>query len=167
MAHIDKTVYMAQGAVVVGDVELGAQSSVWHNAVLRGDVAPIVVGERSNVQDCAVLHGADGYPVVVGDGVTIGHGAIVHGCTVGSNTLIGMGAIVLNGAQVGDDCVIGAGALVTQGTVIPNGSVAFGSPARVVRSATSQDRDANRANAQEYVHLASIETARGGVSPRR
>lgn len=155
VARIDETAYLAQGAVVVGDVEIGALSSVWHNAVLRGDVAPITVGAGSNVQDCAVLHGATGFGVVVGDGVTIGHGAIVHGCTIGDNTLIGMGAIVLNGAQIGRDCIVGAGAVVTQGTVIPDSSVAFGSPARVVRSVTAQERSANRANAQEYVRLAS------------
>lgn len=147
-------VYLASGAVVVGDVSIGKKTSVWHNAVLRGDVAPISVGEGSNVQDCAVLHGATGCPVVVGDGVTIGHGAIVHGCTIGNNTLVGMGAIVLNGAEVGCDCIIGAGALVTQGTRIPDGSVAFGSPAHVVRTVTDEDRASNRANAQEYVALA-------------
>lgn len=149
-----KDVYLASGAVVVGDVSIGQKTSVWHNAVLRGDVAQITVGKESNVQDCAVLHGATGYPVVVGDGVTIGHGAIVHGCTIGNNTLVGMGAIVLNGAEVGCDCIIGAGALVTQGTRIPDGSVVFGSPARVVRTVTDEDRASNRANAQEYVALA-------------
>ena len=150
----EQDVFLAEGAVVVGDVTLGSRSSVWHNAVLRGDCAPIVVGAGSNVQDCAVLHGADGFPVVVGEGVTIGHGAIVHGCSIGDNTLVGMGAIVLNGARVGADCIIGAGALVTQGTVIPDGSVVYGSPARVVRPATEKDRAANRENAQEYVRLA-------------
>ena len=149
-----RDVFLAEGAVVVGDVTLGSRSSVWHNAVLRGDCAPITLGAGSNVQDCAVLHGADGFPVVVGDGVTIGHGAIVHGCTVGDNTLVGMGAIVLNGACIGSDCIIGAGALVTQGTVIPDGSVAYGTPARVVRPATEEDCAANRENAREYVRLA-------------
>ena len=147
-------VHLAEGAFVVGNVTMGQHCSVWHNAVLRGDCAPISVGAGSNVQDCAVLHGADGFPVVVGEGVTIGHGAIVHGCSIGDNTLVGMGAIVLNGARVGADCIIGAGALVTQGTVIPDGSVAFGSPARVVRLATEEDRTANRENAREYVRLA-------------
>ena len=150
----EQDVFLAEGAVVVGDVTLGSRCSVWHNAVLRGDCASITVGAGSNVQDCAVLHGAAGFPVVVGEGVTIGHGAIVHGCTVGDNTLVGMGAIVLNGARIGVDCIIGAGALVTQGTVIPDGSVAYGSPAHVVRPATEEDRMANQANAQEYVRLA-------------
>ena len=146
--------FVAPGGVVVGDVEIGADSSVWYNAVLRGDVAPIRIGARTNIQDGAVLHGATGFPVLVGDNVTVGHNAIVHGCTVGSNTLVGMGAIVLNGARIGDDCIIGAGALVTQGTVIPNGSVAFGSPAQVIRPTSDKDRASNRANAAEYVHLA-------------
>ena len=150
----EQDVFLAEGAVVVGDVTLGSRCSVWHNAVLRGDCASITVGAGSNVQDCAVLHGAAGFPVVVGEGVTIGHGAIVHGCTVGDNTLVGMGAIVLNGARIGADCIIGAGALVTQGTVIPDGSVVYGTPARVVRPATEKDRAANRENAQEYVRLA-------------
>ena len=149
-----RDVFLAEGAIVAGDVTLGPHSSVWHNAVLRGDCAPISVGAGSNVQDCAVLHGADGFPVVVGDGVTIGHGAIVHGCVIGDNTLVGMGAIVLNGARVGADCIIGAGALVTQGTEIPAGSVVYGTPARVVRPATEEDRAANRENAREYVRLA-------------
>lgn len=157
MPIISESAYVAPGAVVVDNVTIGARSSVWYNAVLRGDVAPIQVGEGTNIQDCAVLHGARGFPVVVGNGVTIGHGAIVHGCTVGNNTLIGMGAIVLNGAIVGDDCIIGAGALVTQGTVIPNGSVAFGNPARIVREVTEADRTANRANAEEYVRLSQHE----------
>ena len=154
MGQVDASFYLAAGAVVTGEVSLGARSSVWHNAVLRGDIAPIEVGERTNIQDCAVLHGSTGFPVRVGDGVTIGHGAIVHGCTVGSNTLVGMGAIVLDGASVGSDCIVGAGALVTQGMVIPDGSVAYGSPARIVRPATEEDRSANRANAEAYVRFA-------------
>lgn len=146
--------YVAPGGVVVGDVTMGADSSVWYHAVARGDVAPIHIGARTNIQDGAVLHGATGFPVLLGDDVTVGHNAIVHGCTVGNNTLIGMGAIVLNGASIGDDCIIGAGSLVTQGTVVPNGSVAFGSPARVIRQTSDEDRASNKANAAEYVRLA-------------
>ena len=161
MEEVDSSVYLAAGAVVTGEVSLGAHSSVWHNAVLRGDIAPIAVGERTNIQDCAVLHGAAGFPVRVGNGVTIGHGAIVHGCTVGNNTLVGMGAIVLNGASVGSDCIVGAGALVTQGMVIADGSVAYGSPARVVRPVTEEERAANRANAETYVRLATCAANEG------
>ncbi|MBQ6524058.1 MAG: GNAT family N-acetyltransferase [Atopobiaceae bacterium] len=146
--------YAAPTAVVEGAVRLGHNCSVWHGAVIRGDEAPISVGAGTNVQDNAVIHVGPGHGVTIGEGVTIGHGAIVHGCTVGDNTLIGMGAIVLNGAQVGQDCIIGAGALVTQGSVIPAGSVAVGSPAKVVRLTKPEEVSSNRQNALDYVRLA-------------
>ncbi len=149
-----KDVYVAPGATVVGDVRLGEECSVWHGAVLRGDESAITIGARTNIQDNAVVHVSHQFPTVLGEGVTVGHGAIVHGCSVGDNTLIGMGSIVLDGATVGRDCIIGAGALVMQGMAIPSGSVAFGCPARVVRSMTQADVAANRDNAQEYVRLA-------------
>ena len=135
--YIHPSVFVAPGAVVRGDVQLAAGSSVFYNAVLRGDRAAISIGEGTNIQDNCVVHVEYDYPVVVGQNVTVGHGAILHGCTVGDNTLIGMGAIVLNGAQVGSNCLIGAGALVPQHAVIPDGSLAFGSPARV-RSALDE-----------------------------
>jgi carbonic anhydrase/acetyltransferase-like protein (isoleucine patch superfamily) len=116
------------------------------------------MGPTPNIHDCAVVHVSTGHPTSIGEGVTIGHGAIVHGCTVGANTLIGMGAIILDDAEIGRDCIIGAGALVTRGTCIPDGSMAFGNPARVIRSLTDEEIEANRANAAEYVRLAqSIE----------
>ena len=149
--------FVAPSAVVTGNVTLGPGSSIWHGAVLRGDEAPIVVGARTNVQDNAVVHVSKSHLAVLGDDVTVGHGAIVHGCTVGNNTLVGMGAIVLDGARIGNNCIIGAGALVTQNTVIPDASVAFGSPARVVRSMTPENISANQANATEYVRLAREE----------
>ena len=123
---------------------------MWYNAVIRGDEAPISVGENTNIQDCAVLHTTEGYPLTVGSGVTVGHSAILHSCAVGDNTLIGMGAIVLDEAVVGRDCIIGAGALVTKGTVIPDGSMAFGSPAKVVRPLTPEEIESNRENARSY-----------------
>lgn len=135
--QIDPAARVAETAVVVGEVSVEAGASLWYGAVLRGDEAPIRVGRDSNIQDNAVLHCDEGFPMTVGRGVTVGHGAILHGCTVGDNTLIGMGAIVLNGAQVGSNCLIGAGALVPQHAVIPDGSLAFGSPAKV-RSALDE-----------------------------
>ena len=123
----DESVLLAEGVRVSGDVTLGREVNIWYNAVLRGDDGAIVVGDETNIQDCAVLH----EETTVGRGCTIGHGAIVHGCTVGDNVLIGMGAIVLNGARIDSHCLIGAGALVTQSTVIPDGMMALGSPARV------------------------------------
>jgi gamma-carbonic anhydrase len=137
---LGKGVYIAKGAVVVGDVTLGHHSSVWYNAVLRGDIHRIVVGHHTNIQDNAVLHLADDYPCTVGNYVTIGHSAIVHACTVGDEVLIGMGAVILDGAVIGRQSIIGAGALVTQGTRIPPGSLAVGAPARVVRRLTGKER---------------------------
>ena len=142
----DESVLICPGAAVTGDVVLGKGVSVWYNAVIRGDDGTITVGEDTNIQDCAVLHET----TTVGRGCTIGHGAIVHGCTVGNNTLIGMGAILLNGARVGRDCIVGAGALVPQGMEIPDGSLAFGSPAKVRRALTAEEIESNRAAAAFY-----------------
>lgn len=154
MPNLHPTVRVAPGAHVIGDATLGEHCTVWYNAVIRADEAPVTIGAKTNVQDCAVVHVSTGHPVSIGDGVTIGHGAIVHGCTVGSNSLIGMGAIVLDGAEIGSNCIIGAGALVTQGTRISDGHMAFGSPARVIRPLTEEEIRKNRENAQEYVRLA-------------
>ncbi|WP_312642280.1 gamma carbonic anhydrase family protein [Hydrogenoanaerobacterium sp.] len=150
---IDESSLILQGAVVTGDVTIGRGCSVWYNAVLRGDIAPIVVGEGSNVQDCSVLHVDHSNPIIVGKGVTIGHGAILHGCEIGDNSLIGMGAIVLNGVKIGKDCMVGAGALVTQGTQVPDGSLILGNPAKVKRPLTQEEIEHNKTNAAEYLHL--------------
>ena len=154
MAAVDKSVYLARGSVVVGDVTLMEGCGVWYNAVIRGDEDSVVIGRGSNIQDNAVIHVDKGHPVRIGEGVTVGHGAILHGCTVGDNSLIGMGAIVLNDAVIGRDCIIGAGALVTGGTVIPDGSVAFGNPARVRKEAGPEGAASNRRNAAFYRQLA-------------
>ena len=142
----DADVLITEGVTVVGDVRLGKGVNIWYGAVLRGDMGPITIGEDTNIQDSAILH----EETVVGRGCTIGHGAIVHGCTVGDNTLIGMGAILLNGARVGRDCIVGAGALVPQGMEIPDGSLAFGSPAKVRRALTAEEIESNRAAAAFY-----------------
>lgn len=151
---IDDTVYQASGSVVTGDVTMGEDCGVWHNAVIRGDEDSVTVGARSNIQDNATVHVDPGFPVTIGEGVTVGHNAIVHGCTVGDNTLVGMGAIILDGARIGRDCIIGAGALVTQGTVVPDGTVWMGCPAKQAREMRTEDVEANERNASVYVRLA-------------
>src|SRR5260221_10926960 len=144
-------VYIAQGAIVVGDVTIGDHSSVWYNAVLRGDINRIVVGHHTNIQDNAVLHLADDFPCIVGNWVTVGHGAIVHACTVGDETLVGMGAVILDGAVIGKQSIIGAKALVTQGTKIPPGSLVLGAPAKVVRKLSQEERAGLKWWAEKYV----------------
>ena len=148
-------VYLARTAVVLGDVTLGDYSSVWYNAVLRGDINRIVVGHHTNIQDNAVLHLADDFACLVGNWVTIGHSAIVHACTVGDECLIGMGATILDGAEIGAQCIVGANALVTQNTKIPAGSMVLGSPAKVVRVLTETERAGLKWWAQKYVDNAA------------
>ena len=141
------------GAVMVGDVTVGANCAIWYNAVIRADEDAIVIGDETNVQDNAVLHVTTGLPLTIGRGVTVGHGAILHSCTVGDNSLIGMGATVLDGAVIGKDCIVAAGAVVTPRTVIPDGSMVMGAPAKVKRELTAEEIQANRVNAQVYVDL--------------
>ncbi len=154
MRNIDKNVYVADGAYIIGDVTIGEDCGVWYNAVIRGDEDTIEIGKRTNIQDNAVLHIDTGFPLKVGSNVTIGHGAIVHGCTIGDNVLVGMGAIIMNGAVIGDNSIIGAGALVTQNAQIPAGSVAFGNPAKVRGEVKEEDVTHILHNADVYVDLA-------------
>ena len=142
----DENVLICEGAVVVGNVTIGKGSSIWYNAVLRGDKYPIVVGENTSIQDCCVLHG----DTKVGNGCTVGHTAILHGCTIGDNVLVGMGSIVLNNARIGDNCIIGAGAVVTGKMDAPAGSLILGNPARVIRPLTEAEIEGNREAAREY-----------------
>jgi carbonic anhydrase/acetyltransferase-like protein (isoleucine patch superfamily) len=148
---IDESVFIAPGAVILGDVRIGAHSSVWYNAVLRGDTEPISIGSRTNVQDGAVLHVDAGSPCLIGAGVTIGHRAVVHGALIEDDVLIGIGAIVLDGARIGHDTIIGAGALVTGHSVIPPRSLVLGVPGRVVRQLTDEEVQSIRAAAEHYV----------------
>lgn len=148
---LGRDVYLARTAVVVGDVTLGDRASVWYGAVLRGDINRIVVGEGSNLQDNAVVHLADEFPALIGAYVTVGHAAIVHACTVGDETLVGMGATILDGAVIGRQCLIGAHALVKQGMVVPDGSLVLGAPARIVRALSPEERVALRGWAEKYV----------------
>ncbi len=151
---IHPTVYIAPTATVVGDVRLAEEVSIWFGAVLRGDIEPVIVGPRSNVQDGCILHTAAGEPAIVGADVTLGHGAIVHGCRIADNVLVGMGATLLNGVEVGENCLIGARALITQGTIIPPGSLVLGMPARVVRPLTPEEIESIRVSAVHYVEYA-------------
>jgi carbonic anhydrase/acetyltransferase-like protein (isoleucine patch superfamily) len=143
--------FVAASADVIGSVELGAEASIWFGAVLRADNDLIAIGDRSNVQDNSVLHTDSGIPLHVGNDVTIGHRVMLHGCTIGDNTLIGIGAVVLNGARIGHNCLLGAGSLVTEGKVIPDGSLAFGAPAKVVRPLTEEEIQQLTASALHYV----------------
>jgi carbonic anhydrase/acetyltransferase-like protein (isoleucine patch superfamily) len=153
--QLGQGVYIARGAVVIGDVTLGDHSSVWYNSVLRGDINRIVIGHHTNIQDNAVIHLADEFPCLIGNYVTVGHSAIVHACTVGDECLIGMGATVLDGSVIGEQCLIGANALVTPETRIEPGSLVLGSPAKVVRALTPKERDELKIWAQKYVENAA------------
>lgn len=146
----DRTAYVHPSAVVIGDVTLHKEASVWPCAVVRGDLAHIEIGERTNIQDNCVLHTTH-LPLIIGSDVTVGHGAILHSCDIGSGTLIGMGAIILDAAKIGDNCVIGAGTVIPGGKVIPDGSVVFGNPYRIVRSVTETDMKNNAEGVAHYV----------------
>ncbi|MFY1827560.1 gamma carbonic anhydrase family protein [Myxococcus fulvus] len=148
--------FVDDSAQVVGDVHLGEDSSVWLNTVMRGDVNPIRIGQRTNIQDLSLIHVTGGRSsTVVGDDVTVGHHVVLHGCTVGNRVLVGMGAILLDDVEIGDDCIIGAGTLLTPGTKIPPGSLVVGSPGKVKRAVTPEEREFLLLSAQHYVHIAS------------
>ena len=165
-AHLSKTpdvknaTWVAPNATVVGDVTLGAQSSVFYGAVLRGDIARIVVGEGTNIQDNAVVHLADDLDAVIGAWCTIGHSAIVHACTIEDECLIGMGSTVLDGARIGARSIVGAGAVVTPKTIIPPGSMVLGAPAKVVRQLSEQEQLGLRKWAEKYTQVSAAHAAR-------
>lgn len=148
---VDPTAFIAAGARIVGNVTIGAEASIWFNAVLRGDVESIRVGQQTNVQDLCLLHADFGCPCILGDRVSLGHGAIVHGATVEDDVLIGMRAVVLNGARIGRGSIVAAGAVVTEGTEIPPGSVVMGVPGQVERAAEPRDWDRIRYAAEHYI----------------
>ncbi|MBO5372917.1 MAG: gamma carbonic anhydrase family protein [Lachnospiraceae bacterium] len=147
--------FIAEGAIVRGDVTISDDCSIWFHTTIRAEKASIFIGSSSNIQDNAVLHVDAGYPVSIGSYVTVGHSAIVHGCTIGDNTLIGMGATILNGANIGKNCIIGANALVPQNMTIPDHSLVVGVPGRILRKTTPEEIASNRANALSYVKEAS------------
>lgn len=150
---IDEDTFIADSADVLGDVIIGKSSSVWHGAVVRGDISDINIGKYTNIQDNATVHVDTNQPTEIGDYVTIGHNSIVHGCKVGSNSLIGMGAIILNGAVIGENCIIGAGSLITENVIIPPNSLVIGSPGRVKRQTTDEEIETTKDNAIRYEKL--------------
>lgn len=146
--------FIASGARVLGDVCFGKNVSIWFNSVVRADSRRITIGDNSNVQDNVTIHVELSCDVAIGNNVSIGHNAIVHGCTIEDNTVIGMGAIIMNRAHIGKNCIIGAGAIVTEDTIIPDNSLVIGIPGRVVREVTADEIERNMQNALHYVELA-------------
>ncbi len=160
--RLHASVLVMEGGRVIGDVEIGEGSSIWPGAVVRGDVHHVRIGARTNLQDGVVVHvTTDRHPTIIGDDVTVGHAAVLHGCTVKERCLVGIGAIVLDGAVVGPDAMVGAGALVTPGTVVPPGTLVLGSPARVRRPLTDEEKEGLRESAAHYVELAARYRAEG------
>ena len=152
----DADVVVLPGAHIVGkNIEMGDGCSVWYNVVIRSEEY-IKIGKNTNIQDNAVFHAGEGDPIEVGEGCTIGHSAIVHGCKIGNNTLIGMGATVLDGAVVGDNCIVGANALVTRRTIIPDNSMVMGCPAKIVRQLTEREVEVNRHECNHYVRIKEL-----------
>ena len=151
---IDKSAYVSPHAVIIGDVKLGKLSSIWPGAVLRADINSIEVGEGTNIQDGTMVHLADEYGVKLGKYTTVGHGAILHACEIGDETLIGMGATILDGAKIGSQCIVGANALVTGRTQIPDGSLVMGAPAKVVKALSPEARAKIKSWALKYVEVA-------------
>lgn len=147
----DGEYWIAPGATVLGDVTMKPGASVWFGAVVRGDNDPIVIGRDTNIQDGSVLHSDPGQPLIIGDGVTVGHKAMLHSCTIGDNSLIGIGAVILGRAVIGRDCIIGANALITEGKVIPDGSLVMGQPGKVVKTLEPGQIEALRVSAEHYV----------------
>ena len=153
---IHNKAYIAPSADVIGMVSIGEKCSVWHNAVLRGDVDEIIVEDAANIQDGCIIHCSTGIKTVVGKGTTIGHNAVLHSCTIGKNSLIGMGAVLLDNVKVGNNCFVAAGSLLTPGTVIPDGSMVMGSPAKIRRELTDEEITGIVHNADEYIALNNI-----------
>lgn len=149
----DESNFLAETAVIIGQVFMEEHANVWYNTVVRGDVEPIKIGKNSNVQDLVMIHTSKGFPVSIGSDVTIGHSATIHGCTIESNVLIGMGAIILDGAYIERDVILGAGSLVPPGKRIPAKSLVMGSPAKVVRTLSEEEIESIGKSAHHYVEL--------------
>ena len=151
--RLGSRVFVAEGAILVGDVEVGDDSSVFYNAVLRGDLAPIRIGCRTNIQDNVTIHVSTDVPAVIGNEVTVGHNAVLHACTIDDNVMVGMGAIVMDGAHIKKNCIVGAGAAVTQGKEFPENSLVLGAPAHVVRELTTEEIEGVRGGVERYVEI--------------
>ena len=156
---INKPAFIADNAVITGDVTVKEDASIWYGAVLRGDIEPVTVGKGSNIQEMCILHTSEGTPCTVGDNVTVGHGVILHGCTVEDNCLIGMGATILDGAVIGEESIVGACALVTKDKVFPPRSMIIGSPAKAVRQLSDEEIAGLHAHPKHYVEVAKITEA--------
>lgn len=155
--NTSRPLYAGQNAVLDGkeeNIHLGENVSIWHNAVIRADSDQVIIGDGTNIQDGCVVHEDPGYPVILGKNVSVGHGAILHGCQVGDNTVIGMGAIVMNGAKVGKNCLLAAGTLVSEHKQIPDGSLVMGVPGKVVRTLSPEEIAGNEENARHYIEKA-------------
>src|SRR5690625_48555 len=148
---IAESAFIADGAIITGDVTIGKQCSIWFHTVIRGDVAPTIIGNRVNIQDQSMLHQSPNNPLLIEDDVSVGHQAMLHSCTIRKNALIGMGSIILDKAEIGEGAFIGAGSLVSQGTKIPPNSLAFGRPAKVVRTLTEEDKEEMKRIREQYV----------------
>ncbi|MEI6279631.1 MAG: gamma carbonic anhydrase family protein [Verrucomicrobiae bacterium] len=157
--QLSEAAFVASDAKIMGDVRLAKDSSVFYGAILRGDIESILIGEGSNVQDGSIIHLADDLPAIVGAYCTIGHGAVIHACTVGDECLIGMRAVVLDGAEIGDQCLIAAGTVVTPRTKIPAGSMVMGTPGKVVRALSAEERAGLRHWAEKYILVARAHAA--------
>ena len=152
--NIDRTVFVAEDALIIGEVEVGQYSSVWFKSVLRGDVNYITIGKRTNIQDCSVLHvTTDTHPLIIGDDITVGHRAVLHGCTIGDRVLIGMGSVVLDGVEIGSDTVIAAGSVVPPGVNVPGGKLLMGVPAKIKKDLSEIEIDNIRKSAESYVNI--------------
>ncbi len=154
--QIDESVFLARGVVVTGDVTIGADTSIWYNTVIRGDIAPTVIGQRVSVQDNSTLHQSPGNPLIIEDDVTIGHNVILHSCIVRRGALIGMGAIVMDGAEIGEEAMVGAGALIPPGMKVPPRTLVVGSPAKPKRELTEEDFKEFRRIRQSYVEKGKL-----------
>lgn len=154
MGTVHKSVKIFDGAKIVGNIGIDAESSIWFNAVIRGDIEPIIIGKYSNVQDNCVIHSSKNFPVNLGDYVSVGHAAVLHGCEIGDNCLIGMNSTVLNGVKIGKNCIVGAGAVVTEGKTFDEGSLIIGVPAKAVRKLTKEEIGSIKDTAVRYTKLA-------------
>lgn len=153
---ISEGVYVAPDATLIGDIEVDECASIWFKALIRADVNSVRIGKYTNYQDASVIHVTKENPTIIGDHVTVGHRALIHACRVGNNCLVGMGSIIMDGAEVGDNCIIGAGSLITQGTKIPPGSLVLGSPAKVKRELTQEEIAAIKKSAENYYEYAKM-----------
>lgn len=152
---IAPSAFVAENAVIIGDVEIGENSSVWFGCVLRCEENRIIIGKNTNIQDLTTIHTDHCCSVIIGDNVTVGHNVVLHGCEIGNNVLIGMGSIIMNGSKIGDNSLIGAGSLITQNTVIPPNTLAFGRPAKVIRELTPEEIEKIAISAKEYIELSN------------